>query len=243
MNLELKNEFLQKWRKYFGEKAELPITFWYSKNRVQKEEIAPKAWMCLMGQLGKVRKGQNLSFSAESISCGGGKAYCGFAPIIPGLPEFLSTGKERYLKTPELAKKAIDQFPVFKAPEKYITFKRWDELTEEDEPEVVFFFATPDVLSGLFTLANYDQSNPFGNMAPFSSGCGSIITYPYQEKEKENPKAFIGMFDPSARPFVPENSLSFAVPMKKFETMIANMDESFLTTPDWDKVKKRMERA
>jgi hypothetical protein len=37
-----------------------------------------------------------------------------------------------------------------------IVFKRWDTLDEADSPEVVIFFAPPDVISGLFTLAIAD---------------------------------------------------------------------------------------
>jgi uncharacterized protein (DUF169 family) len=241
MKTKLKSEFELKWKKYFGDKAELPIVFWYSNERVQEDEIRPKNWMCIIGQLARIRRGQSLSFDVDSVSCGGGKSYCGFSPVFPGLSDFLSTGKERYLKSPEIAKKAIDQFPVYKAPGKYISFKRWDQLSEEDQPEVVIFFASPDVIAGLFTLANFDQTDPMTTITPFSSGCGSIITYPYQERTKENPKAVLGMFDPSARPFVQENCLSFAIPIKKFESMVHNMDESFLTTEDWEKVKKRLD--
>ncbi len=240
MKKKLQEEFITKWAKYFGSDTDLPICFWYGDDKVQDQEIVAKSWNCIIGLLHKIRKGSPASFSADSIGCMGGKCYSGFAARPTGLNMFLSTGKEKYLKTPEIAQKAIDQFPVFMAPKKYITFKRWDQLNETDKPDVVIFFATPDILAGLFTLANFDQSDPFTNIAPFSSGCGSIISYPYQESKKENPKAIIGMFDVSARPYVPANTLSFAIPIKKFEQMLQNMDESFLTTEDWAKVKKRI---
>jgi hypothetical protein len=48
------------------------------------------------------------------------------------------------------------------------------------------------------------------------------------------------MFDISARPFVDKYELSFSVPMKKLETMVNNMDESFLITGSWGKIKKRI---
>ncbi len=60
------------------------------------------------------------------------------------------------------------------------------------------------------------------------------------EAKKERPKAVLGMFDVSARPFVPEGLLTFAVPMKKFAGMVADMDESFLITPSWKKIEKRI---
>jgi len=50
------------------------------------------------------------------------------------------------------------------------------------------------------------------------------------------------MFDVSARPCVPEMILTFSVPMKRFEVMVRNMDESFLITGSWDRVKNRIKR-
>src|SRR5208283_136858 len=102
-----------------------------------------------------------------------------------------------------------------------------------DEPAVVIFFARPDVLSGLFTLANFDQTEPNGTYTPFGSGCASIVAYPYLEKDKDRPRAVLGMFDPSARPCVPKDTLSFAVPMVKFEKMIDYWEESFMITHTW----------
>ncbi|HET6364810.1 MAG TPA: hypothetical protein VFG02_07150 [Nitrospirota bacterium] len=54
------------------------------------------------------------------------------------------------------------------------------------------------------------------------------------------PRDVIGMFDVSARPYVPKETLTFAVPMNKFIRMVQNMEESFLITRAWEKVKKRI---
>jgi hypothetical protein len=51
------------------------------------------------------------------------------------------------------------------------------------------------------------------------------------------------LFDVSARPYIPENTLSFSVPMRKFERMARNMEESFLTTNSWKAVQKRIQGA
>lgn len=56
----------------------------------------------------------------------------------------------------------------------------------------------------------------------------------------ERPRAVLGMFDPSARPCVPKDYLSFAVPMKKFVRMIDYMEESFLIKQTWKKVLKKI---
>jgi hypothetical protein len=50
------------------------------------------------------------------------------------------------------------------------------------------------------------------------------------------------MFDVSARPYVPEDVLTFSMPMNKLLRMIENMEESFLITSSWDKVNKRIKK-
>jgi hypothetical protein len=108
------------------------------------------------------------------------------------------------------------------------------------ETAVVVFFAPPDVLSGLFTLAGYDEVNLEAVTAPFSSGCGSIVYHPYQELQSGRPRCVLGMFDVSARPCVPANVLTFAVPWPKLVRMVADMDESFLITGSWRRVQARI---
>lgn len=127
----------------------------------------------------------------------------------------------------------------FVAPGKYLVFKRWDQLDESDEPEVVIFFAEPDVIAGLFTLANFDAIGE-GVVAPFCSGCSSIIMQPYLEGGRDTPRCVFGMFDPSARSYVGSDCLSFAVPMNRFIQMVENMPESFLITGTWETIKERL---
>ena len=141
-----------------------------------------------------------------------------------------------------MVKEMMKHMPAFKAPAKFIVFKRWDMLEASDEPAVVIFFAKPDVLAGVFTLANYDEVEQHGVITPFGAGCSTIVMYPYLERDADRPRAVLGMFDVSARPFVPKEDLTIAVPMNKFVRMIENMEESFLITPSWDKVKKRIVR-
>ena len=150
---------------------------------------------------------------------------------------------ERYKKTPEIVDEVTARHVSVPAEGKFYTFKRWDKLTGTDNQEIVIFFARPEVLSGLFTLANFDSAEPNCVICPFGSGCSSIIHYPRLEQQNARPRAVLGMFDPSARPCVHVDVMTFAVPMKKFATMIGNMDESFLITKTWDKVKDKITRS
>ncbi len=247
MNMKLKTKFIEGWERYFNA-SEFPLAFYYTDQEGCGELVKPPSGhKCFIGVLSKVRQGASLCFDVNSIGCSGGKRYLGFSEeIMPNFEYFLSCGipgkleGERYKKTPEMVKEAVKRSPKFKAPKQFIVFKRWDMLEESDNPEVVVFFAQADVLSGLFTLTNFDEIEPNGVFAPFCAGCGSIVQYPYLERESERPRGVLGMFDVSARPFVPKDALTFAVPMIKFARMIDNMDESFLITQSWNKVRKRI---
>jgi hypothetical protein len=249
MDMTLQEQFVERWQKFFGS-AELPICFYYTDLEGRADMARPAAGrQCFIGALAKIRKGQSLCFDAKSIGCFGGKRYVGFTErLMPRFEYFLSCGipgrleGERYKKSPELVKEAMKYMPAFKAPARFIVFKRWDMLEESDEPSIVIFFAKTDILSGLFTLANYDEVEENGVIAPFGAGCSTIVMYPYLERDADRPRAVLGMFDVSARPFVPKEMLTLAVPMNKFIRMVENMEESFLITPTWDKVRKRISR-
>jgi hypothetical protein len=246
MDISLRDTFLLGWRQFF-DNADLPITFEYV-NDPRGAEIAKSAveTRCFIAALSDVRLGKSLAFAADSFGCMGGKHYCGYSPRLRGgIAEFLSHDEEgegeRYKKNPEIAAEVIGRSPRFDAPAPLLLCKRWDKLTGVDDPAVVVFFAVADVLSGLFTLAGYDEPEPQGAVRiPFAAGCGTIVRYPFVELKSENPRAVLGMFDVSARPHVPAATLTFAVPLPRFRRMVANMDESFLITESWRKVQKRL---
>ena len=248
MDIRLKETFLQQWKKFFGN-AELPIVFYYTDEDSNAEYVGKtEKWSCFIGQLAKVRKGKSLAFDKDAVGCTGGKRYLGFSKKLrPGFEYFLSCGNaeiegERYLQSPEKVKKFLKNVEWIPAKANKIVFKRWDKIKEGDNPEVVIFFAKPDVLSGLFTLAGFDRDDLSGTIAPFGSGCASIVQYPLAESKKEKPGAVLGMFDVSARPFVQENLFTFAIPFERFEKIVSYMEESFLITNSWEKVKRRINK-
>jgi hypothetical protein len=181
------------------------------------------------------------------VACFGGKRYLGFSQaLMPNFEYFLSCGipgkleGERYKKSPELVRELLNHVPTFTAPAMYVLFKRWDKLEDKDQPQAVIFFAPPDVLSGLFTLANFDEPTNEAVFCPMGAGCSTIVQYPILESQSNHPRAVLGMFDVSARPGVEASTLTFSVPMQKFERMVGDMDESFLITGSWEKVKTRL---
>lgn len=246
MNLEKRNQFIVLWKKYFGT-SELPLAGYYSPtDRGVKVVAKPSGHSCLIAQLMVARKGQALCFHPDSVNCGGGKYYLGFADRInERFACFLSNGEdggfcERYKQSPVLVERMLEMIPRLPVAGENLIFKRWDKLEEEDDPQFVIFFATPDTLSGLFTLACFDSNDPDAVITPFGAGCTSIIYYPYREYLEKGKRAIIGLFDPSARKCIKSDILSFALPIDRFWEIMNEMEESFLITPTWAFIQKRL---
>jgi hypothetical protein len=250
MDIQFSKHFAEQWSKYFTG-AELPITCFYT-DQPRDEDVNDSQTVdrCLIGNLKRVRQGHPFVYDVHTQGCSGGKRYTGFSQKLrPNFEFFLSCGipgeleGERYKRDPMLVEQYLLQHVAFEAPGKYLIFKRWDKLDPMDEPFVVIFFASGDVLSGLFTLANYDFAEPDGVIAPMGAGCGSIVGYPLEQSRSQNPRCVLGLFDVSARPHVGRDELTFSIPFKRFMQMIGYMDESFLITGSWDKVRSRLTSA
>lgn len=90
--------FVHNYRKAFGEKPGLPVVFWYSDEPfAQTERING----CFFKAMADVRSGTPISLNAETVTCGGGKFYTGFAEMAERIPKFVSLN-EKYKQTPEL---------------------------------------------------------------------------------------------------------------------------------------------
>lgn len=250
MDIKLRDLFTILWNKHFPG-AELPLTLEFREGSSGMKKVpSPDGWRCIICQINRARNGTSLVFDAHSITCAGGLMYAGYSQErSPDFRYFLSYGKpdvvkgERFKQTPEIVDNYTKIVPKISSEGKNLHFTRWDKLKESDNPDVVIFFAHPEVMSGLFSLANFDRSDLDGVICPMGSGCSSIILYPWLEQQEDEPKVVLGMFDPSARLCVPLDVLTMSFPMKKFEKIIGYMEESFLITDEWMKVKKKIKRS
>lgn len=229
--------FITNYREAFGERAELPIAFWYSDKQESETE---KINGCFFKGMQQVREGKAISLNEDVIGCGGGKFYTGFTEMPVHVPNFVSL-KERYKKTPEMVTDFVEQIGVPRAERAYLHFARIDKLESFDDVEGLLFLATPDILSGLTTWAYFD-TNAFDTVAaPFGSGCSSVVTLTILENRNEGKRCFLGFFDPSVRPYFEANILSFTIPMSRFKEMYHTMRESCLfDTHAWGKIKERI---
>ena len=70
--------FIQNFREAFGEKAELPLVFWYSETQ---EGTAEKIKCCIFKGMKTAREGGIISLNADTIGCGVVNFYTGFTDM------------------------------------------------------------------------------------------------------------------------------------------------------------------
>ncbi len=220
----------------FGEKTPLPIAFGYSGKAAANVKQIPR---CMIGAIRKVCGGEPLTLSANNVLCGGGGLYTAFAPMQERIPAFVSE-TEHYKQNKEQVKDYVDRLGIRMSKKPYLNFIRIDKLENLDEIEGVVFFATPDVLSGLCSWAFYDNNADDAVCTRFASGCCSIVTFAATENARGGRSCFIGMLDPSARPLIPCNELTFAIPACRFKEMLLTMEQSALFQKAYSIVRKRI---
>ncbi|MBP3644316.1 MAG: DUF169 domain-containing protein [Alistipes sp.] len=229
-------QFTQKFREAFSEVAPLPIAFWYGDTAVNPESRVPR---CMIGAIRKVCEGNSLTLSTENVQCGGGGLYTAFRPMPERVPLFVSE-TEHYKQSPEQVRGYVESLGIEITDKPYLNFVRVDELQSWQSVEAVVFFATPDILSGLCTWAFYDNDADDAVVTKFASGCAAVVSFATTENRKGGRSCFLGMFDPSARPLVPKNELTFAVPMSRFSQMLNTMSVSALYQKAFSAVRRRI---
>lgn len=231
------SEFIQEYMDCFGEEAPLPLAVVYSNSPLGEVRNVPG---CIFKQFHRVYNGESVTFEANNLTCGGGKLYTGLGLTPPKVYDFVSL-VEKYKCNPDTAKESIDMLDARMSEKRYINFIRIDKLTSFDDMEGLMFFVSPDILSGLFTWANYDISDVNAVQSPWGSGCSTTITSLVNENRKGGRHCFIGMLDVSARPFFKPDILSFSIPRSRFIEMCGTLSQCCVAgAPAWLKVKKRI---
>ena len=232
------NDFINSYHEAFSLMAELPVAIWYSDVEFGQKV---KTSGCMFKAMKQVRNGEPVSFDSDTLGCRGGKFYCGFAPMNPNMPKFVSE-IERYKDSPESIIEYISNKTMHEASGKCLNFARVDCLKSFDGIEGLVFLANPDVLSGLCAWAFYDNNEPSAVCVNFFSGCGSVITQMVAENRKGGRSTFLGMTDISARKYFEPNVMSFAIPMSRMKEMWETLPKCFLIGKhhDWEFIRERI---
>jgi uncharacterized protein (DUF169 family) len=206
---------------------------------------------CVLGNIWLARKKNKAAFiSAERYGCPGGAFWSGFLkPQTETIIHYVSTGVpdrmqgEHYCDSPDTLRSIFDRVDPRPAPKPICVFKPLDRFGADEVPELVAFFARPEIISGLHQLAAYVTGDPEVVASPWSAACGSVVAWPLHYLQKGQTRAVIGGWDPSARKFFKTDELSFTVPYALFADMVERHPDSFLKTETWQTVRKKIQRS
>ncbi len=207
---------------------------------------------CLMGNVWLARKKKKAAWiSHEACGCMGGGFYSGmYRPYLETNIFYVTTGipgtpmeGEHYLPDHQSMRAFMDDTIPPEAPAKYCMLKPLGQFGDDEEPLVVAFFARPEALNGLFSLACYATGSHNAVASPFSAGCGSLIAWPLVYQQRGEERAVLGGFDLSARKFMKTDEMSFAVPLPMYRKMLDAMEHSALTRDTWRGVRKKVAKS
>lgn len=226
-----------------------------SREKEEKGEVDWEAvrsnFSCVLGIVWRARKAKTAAyFDSERFGCPGATFYLGFMkPYLNMHPHFISTGipgileGERYTDSLEAAKDFFDSIDPPTAPARYCVIKPIGQFSGDEKPLVVIFFARPEVISGLFSLAAFLNRDYESVRTPFGPGCAGLVTWPVKYLNRESGIAVIGGFDPSCRKFLKTDEMTFAVPLKMYYDMLNRWEESFLKQSEWKSIQKKIQKS
>ena len=145
---------------------------------------------------------------------------------------------EGYKKTRELVKEHVESWPVFQIEEKYVVLKPLEDVDSDREtPVQIIFFANPNQLSALITLASCSTGRSDMVKVGGGSACQDVGLFAYQESRERNPRAILGFKDIFARNnlkrTIGQDKMTLTVPIKLFMTMEQDADDSLLARDTW----------
>jgi uncharacterized protein (DUF169 family) len=231
--------------------SDRPIGFHYSRTAPDgATTVTRKSRVCLYPFLNQVRKGKTVYFSKEWKACRGGAFYTGYKKsLMKGVGKFLSTGipnlmpGERYKKDPELGEQTAALMEYVPAGADYLVFRPLGEFVPENPPEAAVVFGNADVMGALLFLANFSRPGRDNAIVQFSSGCYSLLTEPRAQARRDVPRAVLGSFDVTCRPYLDPCTMTFSVPDAMLWEMAADIPDSFLLINPWTKVRGRRSRG
>ncbi|AGW13258.1 hypothetical protein DGI_1412 [Megalodesulfovibrio gigas DSM 1382 = ATCC 19364] len=210
-----------------------------------------KNFSCVLKYVWRARvQGGAAAVSREQFGCLGGAFFLGFnKPQLEGVVHYVSTGipgfmeGERYIDSPARCREFFETVDPLPATATHAVFKPLSQFGDDETPLVVQFFARPEVMSGLHQLAMFITGDPHAVASPFGAGCTNLVSWPLQFLAQGTPRAVLGGWDPSARPWFKPDELSFTVPLAMFQTMLERWEQSFLTTHAWKTVVKKIDKS
>ena len=246
MELQLRQDIINKWQNYFAGQ-EMPIAVFYADTLhgaeyVKKPAENPRGYTCMFAQQAKVHHGECVAFDKDNLGCWGAIENLFGGPFIEDATVRLLVEIEKFKANREQVLALNNINPKATPRGKYVIFKPFKSLTEDDKPEIFCIFAKPDVIAALHTLVSFDNTRIDNVIVPFGSGCEQAIKFAFSEANKENPRAVLGGMDVAMRGCMKQEMQIFSFAASTFYNMVGNMDKSFLNTYIWQGLKGRLEK-
>ena len=202
---------------------------------------------CIVPLIFSSAKGKGVAFNKNNTGRDCAAFFMGYKDwIFKGVENFLSDGMvfgragERFIKTGKQAKEYLKSFIPRKINTKTTVFKPLQDFIGDECPEIIIFFVNPDELSGLIYLLHYNSPDKDNIIVTgLHSGCGSVVTMPVRYKSEGKKKAVIGMHDVSVRSKLPKDIMTITIPFELVREMYHDINNSFVITENWEKIKKR----
>lgn len=229
-----------------------PIAQQIARNGQVDLKATRENFTCVLGALWRARRKHTAAcFSAEHFGCTGASFFLGFhRPQIDTIANFISTGipgtpmhGERYLDSPEKSRHFFEACDAGLAPAPYCVFKPLSQCAPAEVPLLLVFFVRPEVLSGLFTLTAFVSDTPDAVQFPFGAGCTNLVAWPRRYLAEGRQCAVVGGMDPSCRPYLQTDEMTFTVPWALYQRFLTRWQDSFLKTETWETVLKKVARS
>ena len=217
-----------------------PATVWYFSKIEPEECIMPEqdTWSCMFSHVPRLFYGDAICFSAGRTGCAGASCYLGFSHPAKDAGYYLAE-KEKFKKSKELGDAFYDKLKAPPALQRYVLWQKLENITDGCQVEVINLWIQADGLSGLVGLANYDRTTSDNVVIPSSSGCQSLWTLPFQQRNAADAKCIVGCTDPVVRHYLPKDVLSFSMIAERFLEMADNVAGSFLKREKWSAILKK----
>ncbi len=228
-------------RKFIGHfPVTLPSMGWYFSSVLPEGsiELPTDRWICMFRHIEDVAKGNKICFSENSAGCSGAACYFGFTQPNEKAGGFLAS-EEKFKENIAYGNEFYRQIKAEEPQKKYLILGNLEQTEDNICIEVVNYWVNPRSLSGLVTLSNFDSPENNNVNIPFASGCQSMWTIPYKEKDKKHPKATVGALDPAMRKYIASDTILFSVPANRFNNMAKNIERSFANEIKWLSIIKR----
>ena len=226
-----------------------PVGFYYSKNLPENSlTVGKNGNGCIAPLILQSGKGKRVVFYESHFGWQCSAYYLGYTDsIFPGIENYLSTvelpqrGCERFIKTPAQAKAFVDEMRMLPPAKDFAVYKPLADFKDDEEPEVIIFFCNPDQLSALIFLSHF--SDPLDSsrvVTMFASACASVSCIPVKFSRSGEKKAVCGFHDISARSRHKQDILSISFTPELFKEIAENLDDTFLFTDNWEKIRDRI---